>query len=310
MRRKTSAAIVVFLVLVALLWPTAGQAQMRRHIGGRPAVVVRGFVGFPSYGPWVRPFFSPFYGYPWYGYGYAHYAWQFQPPYYREMSEVRLQVKPKEAEVYADGYFVGSVDDFDGIFQRLDLPAGEHEIVLFMTGYQTVRQTLQLKRGERYRIRHDLVKLAPGQVNEPRPSLPPSAAPPPDAPGAPRARPWNPGPPRGLGPLPRPEPQPRPEPPAVLPPPGTRPQMMPPVAPSIRAQGFGTLVVRVRPPGAEVFVDGEGWPGPETDAELLIQLAEGTHRIEIGKDGYVSFSSEVEIRQGQATPLNVSLPVR
>jgi len=86
--------------------------------------------------------------------------------------------------------------------------------------------------------------------------------------------------------------------------------MMPPIAPSIRAQGFGTLVVRVRPTGAEVFVDGERWPGPETDAGLLIQLAEGTHRIEIRKDGYVSFSSEVEIRQGQATPLNVSLPVR
>jgi hypothetical protein len=296
--------------MVALLWPTAGQAQMRRHIGGRPAVVVRGFVGFPFYSPRAGPFFSPFYGYPWYGYGYAHYASQFQPPYYREMSDVRLQVKPKEAEVYADGYFVGSVDDFDGIFQRLDLPVGEHEIVLYLTGYKTVRQRLQLKRGESSGIRYDMIKLAPGQVNEPRPSLPPSAAPLDDPPRAPW---WAPprvqSPPPGPEPLPRPEPQPRPEPPAVPPPPGAPPQM-PAGPPMVSAQGFGTLVVRVRPAGADVFVDGEGWPGPGTDVALLIQLAEGTHRIEIGKDGYVSFSSEVEIRQGQATPFNVSLPVR
>ena len=32
---------------------------------------------------------------------------------------LRLKVKPREASVYVDGYFAGRVDDFDGMFQRL-----------------------------------------------------------------------------------------------------------------------------------------------------------------------------------------------
>ena len=34
-------------------------------------------------------------------------------------SAVRLEVTPKEAEVYVDGYYAGIVDDFNGTFQRL-----------------------------------------------------------------------------------------------------------------------------------------------------------------------------------------------
>ena len=34
----------------------------------------------------------------------------------------------RDAEVYADGYYVGIVDDFDGVLQQLNLEAGAHHI--------------------------------------------------------------------------------------------------------------------------------------------------------------------------------------
>ena len=44
-------------------------------------------------------------------------------------SAIRLQVKPRDAEVFVDGYIVGIVDDYDGSFQQLPLAPGEHEQV-------------------------------------------------------------------------------------------------------------------------------------------------------------------------------------
>ena len=41
---------------------------------------------------------------------------------------LKLKVKPNDASVYVDGFFVGVVDDFDGAFQRLTLDRGPHRI--------------------------------------------------------------------------------------------------------------------------------------------------------------------------------------
>jgi hypothetical protein len=41
---------------------------------------------------------------------------------------LRLKVKPLNASVYVDSFFVGIVDDFDGAFQRLKLERGPHRI--------------------------------------------------------------------------------------------------------------------------------------------------------------------------------------
>ena len=52
-------------------------------------------------------------------------------------ASARLEVKPRDAQVFVDGYYVGVVDQFDGVFQRLDLPTGEHEVVVYLPGYRT-----------------------------------------------------------------------------------------------------------------------------------------------------------------------------
>jgi PEGA domain-containing protein len=70
---------------------------------------------------------------------------------------------------------------------------------------------------------------------------------------------------------------------------------------------FGTLSIQVRPPEAEILIDGERWTGSEANAPLQVQLSPGTHRVEMRAPGRQTFSATVTIRSGQTTPLNVSL---
>jgi hypothetical protein len=47
---------------------------------------------------------------------------------------IRIQGAPRDAEVYVDGAYAGVVDDYDGVFQRLDLEPGSHEIEIRTQG--------------------------------------------------------------------------------------------------------------------------------------------------------------------------------
>jgi hypothetical protein len=54
----------------------------------------------------------------------------------RYFGDVRLLVRPRHAEVYVDGYYAGIVDNFDGIFQRLTLESGPHQIEIAAPGFE------------------------------------------------------------------------------------------------------------------------------------------------------------------------------
>ena len=71
---------------------------------------------------------------------------------------------------------------------------------------------------------------------------------------------------------------------------------------------FGTVTVTVRPASAEIFIDGERWVSPDTTGPLVVQLAPGRHRIDVRAPGHRPFSTVVDVRQGESTPLNVILP--
>jgi hypothetical protein len=71
---------------------------------------------------------------------------------------------------------------------------------------------------------------------------------------------------------------------------------------------FGTLTIQVRPPEAEIFVDGERWVSPQESGPLVIQLLPGVHRVELRAPGRRPYASEVTIRAGENVPLNVALP--
>ena len=99
-------------------------------------VVVGGYYYHPYfYDPWFGPWG------PWYP---APYAYGYYPYYGPPEADLRLLGKPNKAEVYVDGYFAGIVDEFDGFFQRLHVPPGQHEITLRLEGYRTVHQKLYL----------------------------------------------------------------------------------------------------------------------------------------------------------------------
>jgi len=221
-------------------------------------------------------FYDPFYGpYPWWPA--SAYGWGYNPVFdYR--AEVRILDTPREATVYVDGFYAGTVDDFDGAFERLPLTPGGHRIELFLEGYRTVRKDLYLQPGSTMKLREPLPQLAPGETSE-VPEL---------APAVPR-------PPEGSYTQPHGESR-------VAPPPG------PPVRRGgpADAEGYGTLVLHVRPREAGVSIDGQRWL-TSGDGEFEVQLPAGRHRIEVELDGFQRFASDVDVRDDGPTPVNISL---
>jgi hypothetical protein len=330
-----------------MLWPSDALAQRRTpshagggggHMsgsgpvyrgpvsGGSRVIVTRPYYYRPFY---YRPYYyDPFfwgaygwgwgygiglgYGYGWgwypygYGYGYPYYGYPYA--YYRNYSEARIEVKPREAKVYVDGYYAGIVDDFDGWAQRLDAPPGEHQIDIYLEGYHTLSQRLFFQPGKTVHIKGDLQKLPNGAPNEP---VPQPVQPPPGQQQQyrqPRGRtPYGmPPPDEGQQPGDN-EPQAQPGQPYAYG--GGRTSRR---APNVSARAsdaseFGTLSIRVQPADATILVDGEKWNTPEGQTGFSIQMAPGRHRVEVRKDGYRSYTTEVDVQPGELTPLNVSL---
>jgi hypothetical protein len=261
--RRTARLIILIasIVAVASLWPDTADAQ-RRHPVRRGSVV---FVG----GYFYDPFFGP---YPWWPR--AAYPLQYYP-IYDNRAEVRVLVTPEEAAVFVDGFYAGIVDDFDGIFQRLPLPPGGHEIVLYLDGYRTVRQRVHLMPASTFKLRYTMERLPAGETSEPPTVAPPIPPPPAGSSTPPRTPPRTPPPPRA------------------------------PEATTATAR-HGTLALRVQPVNAEVSIDGELWAS--SDAErFVVELSTGQHRVDVIKGGYQKFSTEIQVRDGETTPLNVSL---
>jgi hypothetical protein len=88
-------------------------------------------------------------------------------------SSVRIQVSPKEAEIYVDGYYAGTVDDFDGTFQRLRLEPGGHEITFYFQGYRLLSRKVLLQPNATFRLRETLERLSPGEAQPAKPVAPP-----------------------------------------------------------------------------------------------------------------------------------------
>jgi len=261
-------------------------------------------------------YYSLTWGYPWWSYPFGYGPYWYGPYWYgsdRYGSEwygeddsqggsLKLEVKPNNADVYVDGYFAGIVDDFDGFFQSLDVAPGNHSLTLWCQGYRTVTQEVHVLRGNPLKLRYEMVQLAAGEAQDPRPVPSPEAQ-------APRVRrdglpePSQPGPPD------------RPARPRQSSPP---PQPVQPAEPSQPAQparpgaigeapDYAQLAIKVQPAGAQIFIDGEAWQGSSGADRLVVHLPVGVHHVEIRKDGFRTFKTDVQIRTGETTTLNVSL---
>jgi hypothetical protein len=201
-------------------------------------------------------------------YPYAYY------PIYDNRAIVRVIATPKDAAVYIDGFYAGTVHDFNDWWQGLPLPPGGHEILLYLQGYRTIHRRLYLSPGSTYKLHETMERLAADEVSEP-PTLAPPPPPPPEGSYLP---------PRTAPRTPQPPVQTSPSSPATI----------------------GTLTLHVQPANAEVRIDGERWVSSD-QGRFVIQLGEGTHQIQITSAGYREYLSEIQVRYGETVPLNVSL---
>lgn len=103
---------------------------------------------------WDYPYYGPYGGWgPNYGYGYERYR--------GEYGWLKLEVRPKEAEVYADGYYVGQVRDFDSTFHRLQLEPGPHRIEIRAAGFDSLVFEVKTERGQAITYRGELQPAQP-----------------------------------------------------------------------------------------------------------------------------------------------------
>lgn len=224
--------------------------------------------------------------------------WRRYPPYpypasrnYRPESRLRLNVTPSDASVYIDGYYAGTVDEFDGKLQRLHVEPGAHEIVIYLEGYRSLTERLYLSPNSTRTIDGRLRTLGAGDAQEPLPQ--------PSEDGRAQRRDDPRMQPPGREPLP-----------PVRGPAGPQPRRGPRLEDDLNrdAARDSALSIRVQPSGAIVRIDGARWDDPDgRDGRLVVQVSEGPHVVEVERDGDERFTTEVEVREGETRPLNISL---
>jgi len=225
---------------------------------------------YPGYG---YSYWWPYGAFGWYG-GYYGYPWGWgggSVYHYveHESGSVRVLVDPSEARVYVDGYYAGTVDDFDGLFQRLHVSPGRHEIALKLEGYKTHRLKVYVAPDSTVKLQYDMEK---GQgesfedlskdVRESEPAREQEQ----------EGR-WT-------------ESEQRAQ------------------RDELAAVG-GRLELTVRPEDASVYVDG-AFRGSAREASTL-KLPAGRHRIEIVRPGYRTHEQQVDIAPGETTEVKVDL---
>jgi hypothetical protein len=155
-----------------------GSAPSGVYGGGRVIASPR-FVGSAPYYPYYYGYRPGFrvglylgYGYPYYGYGYPYYGYPYYgyPGYYgaygyapygyappagdvnaqqgTAYGGVRIQGAPRDAQIFADGYYVGIVDDFDGPTQHLNLEAGVHAIEIRVGNQPPIKFDINVQAGQ------------------------------------------------------------------------------------------------------------------------------------------------------------------
>jgi len=172
--------------------PAQGSAVPRGVVGGGDIT----FVSFPFYGPWGTwyPWYGSGFGYslgfvsynPWYygatGWGWGRYGLWYDPFYYpydsysyggggggsshnydRETphhGSLRLKASPSSARVYVDGALAGTVNDFNGFSNHLEIEGGPHELKFLADGYEpkTVNVTVEVDKTITQRVTLKKVK--------------------------------------------------------------------------------------------------------------------------------------------------------
>lgn len=135
----------------------------------------------PSWaGSWYYPYYP--YGYGMWGLGWYYYdPWSWGDPGWGwgpygnavyvtgygypgvYAGAVRLKVKPRDAQVFVDGYYVGIVDEFDGTFQEVRLEEGPHLIEVKKEGFEPLKFQVRVTFDHTMTLRGELKPASPPQ---------------------------------------------------------------------------------------------------------------------------------------------------
>ncbi len=117
-----------------------------------------------AYGGYGYGYGYPFGGYDPYGYGGGYYGgggggggYSISQSYH-DNGGLRLKIDPKQAQVFVDGAYVGVVDSFNGVFQKLELESGGHKVELKADGFQPLQFDVLITPGETVTYKGDMKK--------------------------------------------------------------------------------------------------------------------------------------------------------
>ena len=100
------------------------------------------------------------FGHGYYSYpsGPYYYPPRFALPYARraDLGALDLDIKPKKAEVYLDGRYIGRTGEFDGYPDFLWLKEGTHQLAFYKEGHGTVSREYTIYPGELINVRFRL----------------------------------------------------------------------------------------------------------------------------------------------------------
>ena len=125
---------------------------------------------YPYYYPYYYSYpYYPYYGQRWgYHMPYGHPAGGVDPYYDRQdLGAVALKVRPKSAEVYIDGRYVGTAGSFDGFPSYLWLEPGVYRLELVHEGKANLEREIEVSPGQVLEFEQ---RLAPGEAVRPEPS--------------------------------------------------------------------------------------------------------------------------------------------
>jgi hypothetical protein len=141
----------------------------------------------PGYGYYPRGYYGGYYGPSWWWSPYGYWGgwywlgdnyWPYDPhhygrPYYERGSRsygngdagaLDLDVSPGRTQVYLDGQYIGTVDQYDGFPTYLWLDKGTYDVVLYLEGYKTIARQISIYPGMVIDVND---RLEPGQSIKP-----------------------------------------------------------------------------------------------------------------------------------------------
>ena len=148
-RIGVSALILLALSLAAPREAEAGYYNRYHHGYGHGFRSHYGFHGHYGYG-----FGRGYHSYPAGPYSYSPRSL----PYARraDLGALDLNIKPKKAEVYLDGRYIGRTDEFDRYPDFLWLKEGTHQLAFYKEGHSTVSREYTIYAGELIKVRFRL----------------------------------------------------------------------------------------------------------------------------------------------------------